>query len=326
MYPVHAPRPDRADLRADRARSTRRACRPGSRSSPTCAGSTRRHRALPLSELASFGFELLIGRALERAGRTSSPAPTPMPTTRGSGRRRACDPPLHPRRPRARPSGRGRPGACRPVAVVRASGRGGGDADHGRHHRLWARLRVAGPAEQVGLAAHHVLHVALRHPTGRRRWPSGWGPRFDASLYGLAADGIINETLLLAGHALPRPAVTLTDLLSEIGRPAKSAGRGAGRLGRRPVGDAAPFRPETRREGARLGRHARLRAGPEPWRARRRPASGSRPRIGATSSCAPGGGAQGGHGIGRLGAILADMAPGGARRGRCTCAAFWRAR
>jgi hypothetical protein len=48
------------------------------------------------------------------------------------------------------------------------------------------------------------------------------GPRFDASLYGLAADGIINETLLLAGHGLPRPAVTLTDLLEEIGRPAKS--------------------------------------------------------------------------------------------------------
>jgi hypothetical protein len=46
--------------------------------------------------------------------------------------------------------------------------------------------------------------------------------RFDASLYGLAADGIINETLLLAGHGLPRPAVTLTDLLEEIGRPAKS--------------------------------------------------------------------------------------------------------
>jgi hypothetical protein len=28
--------------------------------------STPKHRALPLSELASFGFELLIGRALEK--------------------------------------------------------------------------------------------------------------------------------------------------------------------------------------------------------------------------------------------------------------------
>jgi hypothetical protein len=45
----------------------RRRFRPGSRSSPTCAGCpTPKHRALPLSELASFGFELLIGRALEQ--------------------------------------------------------------------------------------------------------------------------------------------------------------------------------------------------------------------------------------------------------------------
>jgi hypothetical protein len=76
-----------------------------------------------------------------------------------------------------------------------------------------------GLAEQVGLAAHHVLHVALRHANRQAGLAERLGPRFDASLYGLAADGIINETLLLAGHGLPRPAVTLTDLLEEIGRP-----------------------------------------------------------------------------------------------------------
>jgi hypothetical protein len=79
-----------------------------------------------------------------------------------------------------------------------------------------------GLAEQVGLAAHHVLHVALRHANRQAALAERLGPRFDASLYGLAADGIINETLLLAGHGLPRPAVTLTDLLQEIDRPAKS--------------------------------------------------------------------------------------------------------
>jgi hypothetical protein len=79
-----------------------------------------------------------------------------------------------------------------------------------------------GLPEQVGLAAHHVLHVALRHANRQAGLSERLGPKFDASLYGLAADGIINETLLLAGHGLPRPAVTLTDLLEEIGRPAKS--------------------------------------------------------------------------------------------------------
>ncbi len=42
---------------------------------------------------------------------------------------------------------------------------------------------------------------------------------FDTDLYNLAADALVNEALLLADHALPRPAVTLTGLLSEaLGR------------------------------------------------------------------------------------------------------------
>jgi hypothetical protein len=62
----HAPRPHRADLRADRR---------GGRGDPSGGIEiladmrglpTPKHRALPLSELASFGFELLIGRALEQ--------------------------------------------------------------------------------------------------------------------------------------------------------------------------------------------------------------------------------------------------------------------
>ena len=79
-----------------------------------------------------------------------------------------------------------------------------------------------GLPEQVGLTAHHVLHVALRHADRQAALAERLGQRFDATLYGLAADGIINETLLLAGHGLPRPAVTLTELLAEIGKPAAS--------------------------------------------------------------------------------------------------------
>ncbi|SLN18045.1 vWA domain-containing protein [Roseisalinus antarcticus] len=69
--------------------------------------------------------------------------------------------------------------------------------------------------EQTGLAAHHVLHVALRHPARLAGLQSRLGEGFAPDLYNLAADALVNEALLLAGHALPRPAVTLTGLLSE---------------------------------------------------------------------------------------------------------------
>ncbi len=71
--------------------------------------------------------------------------------------------------------------------------------------------------EQIGLAGHHVLHVALQH-SGRMadmaaRFPDG----FDPMLWQIAADAIVNEVLLQARHALPRPALTLTGLLARVG-------------------------------------------------------------------------------------------------------------
>ena len=75
--------------------------------------------------------------------------------------------------------------------------------------------------EQVGVAAHHILHVALRHGARMGDMAQRLGDGFDEALYALAADGLVNEALLAAGHALPRPAVTLTDLLTRaLGRPA----------------------------------------------------------------------------------------------------------
>lgn len=41
------------------------------------------------------------------------------------------------------------------------------------------------------------------------------GPGFEADLFNIAADAIVNETVLLAGYVLPRPRVTLTRLLAE---------------------------------------------------------------------------------------------------------------
>jgi hypothetical protein len=174
---------------------------------------------------------------------------------------------------------------------------------------------VAGPGRTggAGRASRPARGAAPREPAGGLA--ERLGPRFDASLYGLAADGIINETLLLAGHGLPRPAVTLTDLLEEIGRPAKSPVDGAGRLGRRPAGHAAPFRRAPGREGPRLGRDPRLRAGPEPGGARRHRRAAEDGGLAQPASPRAGGGAQGRHGHRAAGRDPGRHGPGGDRMG-----------
>ncbi|GAA0312338.1 vWA domain-containing protein [Rhodovulum strictum] len=67
--------------------------------------------------------------------------------------------------------------------------------------------------EQIGLAAHHILHIAFRHAPRSRAMYLRFGDRFDEDLFNLATDAIVNETLMLTGYILPRPAVRLTGLL-----------------------------------------------------------------------------------------------------------------
>lgn len=166
-----------------------------------------------------------------------------------------------------------------------------------------------GLPEQVGLVAHHVLHVALRHSDRQAGLGQRLGDRFDPALFGLAADGIVNETLILAGHAIPRPAVTLTDLLRQAG-----------------IDSPGPVAALERWDADRLA--MALHADPE--RARRLRdwgktrgfsidlASGAPEDDGKTQSAAEWrnhvlraleAGRKAGSGIGRLGAILADLAP-----------------
>ena len=168
---------------------------------------------------------------------------------------------------------------------------------------------LLGLPEQVGLVAHHVLHVALRHSARSAFLSERLGDAFDATLFTLAADGIINETLVLAGHALPRPAVLLTDLLAEAGMPEPSAVAALERW------DADRLAMVLHRDP---GRAKRLRD----W-ARSRGLSddlqsGLRDDEGAAQSAtdwrnqilrAMEAGRKAGSGIGRLGAILADLAP-----------------
>lgn len=72
--------------------------------------------------------------------------------------------------------------------------------------------------EQVGLAGHHILHVAFRHAARMAAMKAREGARFDPRRFNLAADAIVNEALLAAEHALPRPAVRLKELLAVLGK------------------------------------------------------------------------------------------------------------
>lgn len=67
--------------------------------------------------------------------------------------------------------------------------------------------------EQAGLAAHQVLHIALRHGPRAQALHGRFGDRHDAELFNIACDAILNQTLVEAGHCLPRPAVLLPGLL-----------------------------------------------------------------------------------------------------------------
>lgn len=166
-----------------------------------------------------------------------------------------------------------------------------------------------GLPEQVGLTAHHVLHVALRHADRQAALGERLGERFDATLYGLAADGIINETLLLAGHGLPRPTLTLTDLLTEIGKPAASpvaalADWDADRLAMLLHTDKR-LAEKARELGRTRGFAQDLELGePDEEGERQKTADWRNQLLRALEA-----GRKAGTGIGRLGAILADMAP-----------------
>lgn len=70
--------------------------------------------------------------------------------------------------------------------------------------------------EQIGLLGHHILHVALRHAARMDGMRRRLGKSFADQTYNLATDALVNEVLERAGHALPRPAITLTTLLSEV--------------------------------------------------------------------------------------------------------------
>ena len=95
------------------------------------------------------------------------------------------------------------------------------DSDAGALARTAGDTILYGPGfealarhEQAGLCAHHILHVALRHPARLAAMAGRQPEGFSAALWCLAADAIVNTAVLAAGHALPRPAVTLGALVA----------------------------------------------------------------------------------------------------------------
>lgn len=166
-----------------------------------------------------------------------------------------------------------------------------------------------GLPEQVGLVAHHVLHVALRHSDRQAGLAERLGDGFDATLFGLAADGIINETLILAGHAIPRPAVTLTDLLATAGLPATSPVDALGQWDADRLAmalHADPKRAERLRDwGQTRGFSVDLHSGTPEDDGKGQTAADWRNQVLRALEA----GRKAGSGIGRLGAILADLTP-----------------
>lgn len=167
-----------------------------------------------------------------------------------------------------------------------------------------------GLAEQVGTVAHHVLHVALRHSARAAALAERLGPEFDATLFGLAADGIVNETLALAGHALPRPAVMLTEVLAEAGITSPSAIAAltdwdADRLALALHADPARAR-RLRDWGRARGFVPDVAAGEADPNGTAQTAADWRNQMLRALEA----GRKAGTGIGRLGVILADLSPG----------------
>jgi predicted metal-dependent peptidase len=69
--------------------------------------------------------------------------------------------------------------------------------------------------EQMGMAAHHILHVAFRHAARREAMAVRFGAEHDGALFNMASDAVLNEALFRTGYVMPRPCLLLTDLLRE---------------------------------------------------------------------------------------------------------------
>lgn len=69
--------------------------------------------------------------------------------------------------------------------------------------------------EKMGVSAHEIMHISLRHVTRGKRLALRLGNLYDAEVFNIATDAIINETLRLAGYQLPGSVIFLVELFEE---------------------------------------------------------------------------------------------------------------
>ena len=70
--------------------------------------------------------------------------------------------------------------------------------------------------EQIGVIGRHILHIALRHEYALCTMQTRQGTSFRPDIHNLCAAALVNEYLLRAGHALPRPTVLLRDVVRDV--------------------------------------------------------------------------------------------------------------
>jgi predicted metal-dependent peptidase len=70
--------------------------------------------------------------------------------------------------------------------------------------------------EQMAVCAHEIMHIACRHVSRGRALQQRLGDRYSHALFNIATDALINETLRLSNHRLPKPHVMLQALLNLI--------------------------------------------------------------------------------------------------------------
>jgi len=67
--------------------------------------------------------------------------------------------------------------------------------------------------EQVAVCAHEILHIALQHIPRAQKLAGRYGKRYSSRIFNVAADALVNETLLKANYSLPSPRVDLEEVL-----------------------------------------------------------------------------------------------------------------
>lgn len=67
------------------------------------------------------------------------------------------------------------------------------------------------------MAAHEIMHVALQHIPRAQKLRERYGPRYSNRIFNIAADELVNETLIQTGYSLPESRVELTKMIEIIG-------------------------------------------------------------------------------------------------------------